>query len=181
MKRRKFLQAALVASPLVATAKLQSKAKRNTKGFKVDAGVGRFHGHIQLKGNNILDLKISGKDSNGDLAMFQGTHRGGTPLHIHYFQDEIFFVLEGEYLFKVGEERYKMKAGDTIFLPRNIPHAFVPTTELGKMIVMLQPAGRIEEFFLASASLPENSTPADWAEIIENYDMKVVGPPIKAE
>ena len=181
MKRRKFLQAALVASPLAATANLQSKTGRNTKSFKVRAGEGRFHSHIEMKGNITLDLKISGKDTDGDLAMFQGTHRTGPPLHVHYFQDEIFFVLEGEYLFQVGEERYKMKAGDTIFLPRNIPHAFVPTTELGKMIVMLQPAGRIEEFFLASASLPENSTAEERSKIIENYGMKVVGPPIKAE
>jgi hypothetical protein len=36
---------------------------------------GRIHGHLNLKGvnSNILDLKVSGKDTGGDLAIFEQT------------------------------------------------------------------------------------------------------------
>lgn len=74
------------------------------KGFKVLAGEGRIHGHIKLKGvnANVLDLKISGSDSDGGVAVFERTSLSqgkGTPLHLHHFQNEIFYVLEGEYFF----------------------------------------------------------------------------------
>lgn len=51
------------------------------------------------------------------------------PLHIHPNQDEWFYVVEGNYLFQVGNEQYRMAIGDTIFLPRNVPHAFIQVTE----------------------------------------------------
>jgi len=78
------------------------------KGFKTNAGEGRIHGHIRLKGvnSNILDVKVSGSDTNGELAIFEQTslsQEKGTPLHLHLSQDEVFYVLEGSYYFQVGE------------------------------------------------------------------------------
>lgn len=186
MKRRKFLQASLAAAPLAAGTHLPTSAERDNKGFKVAAGEGRYHGHIQIKGlnRNSLDLKVSGKDTAGDLAIFQSTlmsPKSGPRLHVHFYQDEIFYVLEGEYLFQVGEEKYQMKPGDTIFLPRNVPHTWVQLHDTGKMLVILQPAGKIEEFFLKVASLDQEATPEEIAKIIAAHDQKVVGPPLKVE
>jgi len=125
---------------------------RSEKGFKVNAGEGRFGKRFKMKGVtlNLLDVKISSKDTGGALAVFVQTGftpRGGPPLHIHHFQDELFYVVQGEYLFQVGEDRHRLKTGDTIFLPRKVPHAFVQLTEEGKMVVAYQPAGKMEEFF----------------------------------
>jgi quercetin dioxygenase-like cupin family protein len=186
MKRRKFLQTSLAAAPLVVSTQLPIPTERDKKGFKVNAGEGRFYGHIQLKGHNpnILDLKVSGKDTNGDLAIYQSTlvsPKSGPPLHVHFYQDEIFYVLEGEYLFQVGDEKHQLKPGDTIFLPRNVPHTWVQLHETGKMLVILQPAGKMEEFFLKVASLDHDPTPEEMAKIIAAYEQKVVGPPLKVE
>lgn len=68
---------------------------RASLGFKVSAGEGRLHGHIKLKGvnSNVLDVKVSGKDTDGDLAIFEQTGLSsmrGTPLHVHHVQDEVF-------------------------------------------------------------------------------------------
>src|SRR5688500_9191455 len=97
MIRRKFLQASLIAAPLAVSTSLSVTAspERGNKAFKVNAGEGRFHGHIQLQGlnRNFLDLKVSGKDTSGDLAIFQSTTRtakSGPPMHVHPHQDEIF-------------------------------------------------------------------------------------------
>ena len=102
---------AVAAVPLIAKPLGQSTNTRTDKGFKVKAGEGRIHGHIRLKGVNlnILDLKVSGKDTDGSLAIFEqtGLSQGrGTPLHVHNFQDETFYVLEGEYYFQAGDEKY---------------------------------------------------------------------------
>lgn len=187
MKRRKFLQASLAATPLAASARLSIPTERKNKGFKVNAGEGRFHGHIQLKGPNpnIIDIKVSGKDTDGDLIIYQSTTlspKSGPPMHVHFYQDEIFYVLEGEYLFQVGEEKHHMKPGDSIFLPRNVPHTWAQLQDTGKMIVILQPAGKMEEFFLSVASpATKDFTPEERARNIEKYDMKSVGPPLKVE
>jgi quercetin dioxygenase-like cupin family protein len=69
----------------------------------------------------------------------------GTPLHIHNLQDEVYHVIEGSYYFQVGDERFNLAKGDSIFLPRQVPHAWTQVSERGKMMVIFQPAGKMEE------------------------------------
>ncbi len=159
---------------------------RTDKGFKIDAGEARFGKHYKMKGvtSNTLDIKISGKDTDGDLAVFEQSGlspKGGPPLHIHPFQDEWFYAIEGAYLFQVGEDKYQMKAGDTIFLPRNVQHAFVQLTEKGKMIVSYLPAGKMEAFFKVTDAWTSPPTTEKIAKVFVEHDMKVVGPPLKVE
>lgn len=153
---------------------------RTNKGFKVNAGEARFGEHYKMKGVtlNILDIKISGADTENDLAVFEQTGltpNGGPPLHIHPFQDEWFYIIEGEYLFQVGEDKYRMKSGDTIFLPRNVQHAFIQLTEKGKAIVSYLPAGKMEAFFKTTDKWTALPSKADIAKVFADHDMKVVG------
>jgi quercetin dioxygenase-like cupin family protein len=157
---------------------------RTVKGFKVNRGVARFGEHYNMKGVtlNTLDIKISSSDTDGDLAVFEQvglTPKGGPPLHIHPFQDEWFYVIEGEYLFQVGEDKYKLKAGDTIFLPRKVQHAFIQLTDEGRMIVSYLPAGKMEAFFKVTDKLTSVPTIEEITKVFEDHDMKVVGAPLK--
>ena len=159
---------------------------RTDRGFKVAKGEARFGEHFKMKGVtlNVLDVKISSRDTDGALAVFEQTGftpNGGPPLHIHHSQDEWFHVIEGEYLYQVGEDRYQMKSGDTIFLPRKIPHAFVQLTEKGRLIVSYQPAGSMEEFFKKTDSWTSPPTAEEIARVFEDHGMKVVGPPLRVD
>ena len=183
MKRSKFLVALITSVPLTALARYKERFLRGAKGFKVAAGEGRRHGHIQLKGvnANILDVKVSGKDTDGDLAIFEQTAltpKRGTPLHIHHNQDEIFNVIEGEYHFIVGNEKFKLTTGDTIFLPRKVKHAWTQVSQQAKMNVIVQPAGKLETFFVTMAALKKEPTKEQIAKIFADNDMEVVGPPL---
>lgn len=151
------------------------------RGFKVSAGEGRKHGHLKLKGvnANVLDIKISGTDTKGDLAVFEQTSLSqgrGTPLHVHPLQDEIFYVIQGTYRFKVGEERFTLGAGETIFLPRQVPHAWIQDSTTGKMLVILQPAGKLEDFFVSMAGLDHEPTAEEVKRLFAQNEMQVVGP-----
>ena len=186
MKRNKFIAslAAILAAPSLAFSQIGNKLSQLKKGFKIPAGEGRIHGHIQLKGvnSNILDVKISGSDTNGALAIFEQTSLSqgkGTPLHIHLYQDEIFYVLEGSYKFQVGNERFDLTKGDSIFLPREVPHAWTQVSEKGKMTVTMQPAGKLEDFFVTMAALDHEPNQQEIAKIFADNEMKVVGPPLK--
>ena len=185
MKRGTFILSALALFPLSIFAKIKSNILlRTKKGFKVKAGEARFGEHYKMKGVtlNNLDIKISGTDTENDLAVFEQTGltpNGGPPLHIHPFQDEYFYVLEGEYHFQVGDEKYELKSGDTIFLPRNVQHAFVQRTEKGRLIVSYNPAGKMEDFFKTTDSWTSPPSMAEITKAFEDHDMKIVGPPLK--
>ena len=184
MKRSNFLLGILSFIPLGLFAK-NKIFMRTATGFKVNVGEARFGKHYKMKGItlNTLDIKISGSDTDGDLAVFEQTGltpKGGPPLHIHPFQDEWFYVIEGEYLFQVGNDKYSMKAGDTIFLPRNVQHAFVQLTEKGKVIVSYLPAGKMEDFFKVTDQWATPPSQEEIKKVFAEHDMKVVGPPLKA-
>jgi len=154
--------------------------------FIVKRGDARFGEHYKMKGVtlNTLDIKISASDTNGDLAVFEQTGQtplGGPPLHIHPFQDEWFYVIEGEYLFQVGDDQQKLHPGDTIFLPRNIKHAFLQLSENGKMIVSYLPAGKMENFFKVTDKWVTPPTPQEITKVFEDHDMKIVGPPLSID
>lgn len=187
MIRSKFILTVLSYYPLSLIAKLAPPFQNRTnKGFKVTAGEARFGTHYKMKGVtlNILDIKISGKDTENDVAVFEQsglTPFGGPPMHIHPNQDEWFYILDGAYLFQVGNDRYQMKTGDMIFLPRNIQHAFVQLTEKGKAIVSYMPAGKMEDFFATTDKWVSPPTKEEIARVFADHDMKVVGPPLVAD
>ncbi len=184
MKRRKFILVTLALYPLTLIAKLiPANMTRTGKGFKVISGEARFGVHYKMKGVtlNTLDIKISGKDTENDLAVFEQTGltpKGGPPLHIHPNQDEWFYIIEGDYLFQVGEDKYQLKTGDTIFLPRNVQHAFVQLTDKGKVIVSYLPAGKMEEFFAVTDKWASPPTKEEIVKVFEDHDMRVVGLPL---
>lgn len=178
---------AFAAFPAMALAKVKPFFNfRTIKGFKVASGEARSGHHYKMAGVtlNNLDVKISGQDTDGDAAVFEQTSltpHGGPPLHIHPLQDEWFFVVEGEYLFQVGEDKYPMKAGDTIFLPRNVQHAFVQLSAKGKMIVTYMPAGKMEGFFETTSKWTSPPSKEEIARVFNDHDMKIVGPPLKVD
>ena len=185
MRRKNFLITALTTLPLLAFSKFKI-FMRTSKGFKISAGEARFGKHFKMKGVtiNILDTKISGKDTDNDLVVFEQTGltlKGGPPLHIHPNQDEWFYIIEGEYVFQVGEEKHSLQSGDTIFLPRNVPHAFIQLSEKGKMIVSFLPAGKMESFFEVTDSWTSPPTKEELSKVFLDHDMKIVGLPLKVE
>jgi mannose-6-phosphate isomerase-like protein (cupin superfamily) len=156
MKRRSFLQILssaipFAAGPLLIAAEATVKI-RNAIGFKVASGQDRFKESITLFEGDTFYCKVSSKDSNGDMYSFESTRtkKGGPPLHYHYEQDEWWYILEGEFQFKIGDETVTAKAGDSVFGPRKVPHAFAKTNEgVARMLIIFQPAGKMEAHFKA--------------------------------
>jgi len=186
MKRNKFivLPIALGTAPTFLFSQILKGSYKMSGGFKINSGEGRIYGHIKLKGvnSNILDIKLSGSDTKGDLAIFEQislSQGKGTPLHIHNSQDEVFIIREGTYYFQVGEEKCNLTVGDSIFLPRKVAHAWTQVSEQGKMTVILQPAGKLENFFIIMSQLDHEPSQDEIVKIFADNDMQVVGPPLK--
>lgn len=184
MKRKNFLLTTAAAIPaLFIGQNVQAQnPKRPNKGFLVKATKSRFD-EKTIIGSSLNDIKVSSKDTNGDLTIFEytGNDKGGPPLHIHLKQDEIFYIVEGEYLVQVGEEKFYVKSGDTIFAPKLVPHTFAQLTDKGKMFYLFQPSGKMEDFFRKASknSIQEPQTAEAGAKLFADHDLKIVGPPLQ--
>jgi len=152
-----------------------------SNGYVIRSGKGRFGETTLLNGKNPNDLKVSGKDTGGALSVFEyyGRETGGPPLHVHPLQDEVFYVTEGEYAFQCAHERFSLKTGDMIFLPRGVPHAFAQQTPFGKMLFFFQPSGKMEDFFRTMAGISTPPSAEEGARIFRDHEMEIVGPPLQ--
>lgn len=149
-----------------------------TDGGLVRKDADRFGRSIRFL-NGRFDLKLAGSDTEGGMCIFDTirTERGGPPLHLHDAQDEWFFVTEGAFDVRIGGTTHRLEAGDSVFGPRGVPHAFANITETGRLVVLFQPAGTMEAFF-AAGSAHGPLSPPEFAALSALHGMTVVGPPL---
>jgi quercetin dioxygenase-like cupin family protein len=97
------------------------------------------------------------KDTDGAFFLVEATLAPGTepPPHTHSREDELFYVLEGEFDVYVGEEGFKVGTGECIFLPKLLPHAFVIRSNRLRLLTLFTPAG-LEEAFRGAGSPAQN-------------------------
>lgn len=183
MKRSSFLKIAMSAVTglgLPFGTFARRRGERVDKGFSVAAGKDRHDKSISLYEGDTFYTKVSTADTNGDLYIYESTRvkEGGPPLHVHYDQDECWYVLQGEFIIKVGDQVFNAKAGDTVFGPRKVPHAFAKVGEgEAKLLMSFQPAGKMEAFFIAmSQGVTKNMTPEEGKEFRKAHGFEVVGP-----
>ncbi len=133
-------------------------------GFSVAAGKDRFNEQIKLggPGGEPNDCKVSGNDTEGAICVFEFTGSSGGPPHLHHDQDEWIYVVEGEFEFHVGDKRFHLSAGESVFMPRKVAHMWgcVSGTS-GKIINAYQPAGKMEEFFRELGKPPKDLITAE--------------------
>ena len=132
---------------------------------------------LQVLGEAIT-VKIGSEQTDGRYAVIEEVSPvgGGPPLHVHRHEDEVFYVLEGEVEFQLGDQRFRAKGGSTAYLPREIPHTFrnVGRTP-SKVLVVINPA-RFVGFFDEVHALTK-PTPEQAMEIGKTYGLTFLPPP----
>lgn len=67
-----------------------------------------------------------------------------TPYHLHYAEDEAFYVLEGELTVIRDGERIVAGPGSYIFLPRGVPHGFRSSSDNdSRVLIHAIPGGKV--------------------------------------
>lgn len=151
----------------------------------VPARTDRFHNNRQMIWGLIpLATKVSTRDTGGALYAFE--HRdmpkGGPPRHVHHDQDEWFYVVAGEYAVEIGEERFTLKPGDSLFAPRQIPHAWACISDTpGTLLTTVTPAGTFETFITDTTKHTTVPSMEEMAATFEKHDMTLLGPPLEVE
>ncbi len=123
-------------------------------------------------------LKVGGSDTHGQFSLFSGEYHKnqGPSLYLHDV-DETFYILEGEFIFQTGDTKISAVAGDTIFVPRNMAHAYLTISETGKMLFMVNPTGPIERLFEKFTSYKEMPSIEELVGLQETFGLTIVGPP----
>jgi len=141
---------------------------------------------------SLFEQLLSGSDSAGSLGVAVVTQPPGiaTPLHRHTKESEAFFLLDGSMIYRAGEETFELGAGDFIWLPLGLPHAFRITGRTpARMLALTTPGGLLDLYDQVGVPAAERRLPdgdgrpmpeeiARWAEIGPRFGLEVVGPPI---
>jgi DNA-binding transcriptional MerR regulator len=153
------------------------------EGFRVAAGEDRFGDHVTL-GGEPSDCKLSARDTNGALCIFELAGHVGWPKHSHHEQDEWLYVVEGEVECHVGDRQYRLRAGESVFVPRNAVHVWSTTSEVPTRVLnAYQPAGRIEQFLrtvggYTNPLVHEALAIPELRALFDAHGMRLLGPPL---
>jgi quercetin dioxygenase-like cupin family protein len=131
-------------------------------------------------------------EESGGLGVSLVTQPPGiaTPLHRHTHEDEAFLLLEGTMTYRAAEETYHLGAGDFLWLPRGVPHAFRVTGDSPvRFVGFADPGGLFGLYDEVGVPAAERRLPgADglsmeveiprWNEVGPRYGLQVLGPPL---
>lgn len=67
-----------------------------------------------------------------------GPYEQPDPPHSHP-HEQVTYVAEGELLFFVGDESYKVSAGDIVTVPSNVPHSIQLLTPKARLVDTFNP------------------------------------------
>jgi len=144
---------------------------------RVAAGDDRF-GERRSLGFSTITFKVVTQDASGLVILENTFHmKGGPARHLHYEQEEWFYAVEGEFLFEVGEERFRLRPGDSVLAPRRVPHVWAFVGEgRGRILIGFTPPGAMEAFFheVTKANAAPPQEPALWRA----HGMELLGPPL---
>jgi DNA-binding transcriptional MerR regulator len=153
------------------------------EGFRIAAGEARFGEHVTLAGAP-SDCKVSAKDTDGALCVVELGGHVGWPKHSHHEQDEWLYVVDGEVECHVGDRQYRLRAGESVFVPRKAAHVWSTVAGTSARVLnVYQPAGRIEQFLREVGSykdplLHEALSVEEMKRLFDAHGMSLLGPPL---
>jgi quercetin dioxygenase-like cupin family protein len=100
----------------------------------------------------------TGAETHGGCFIVEGMvpPGGGPPPHVHQFEDETFYMLEGTATFQADGKTIHAKVGDFIHIPRGTVHSIKNESDRpGRALIIITPAGPtgMQKFFEESFTL----------------------------
>jgi quercetin dioxygenase-like cupin family protein len=87
---------------------------------------------------------VTGAESDGGCFVVEGmaSPGGGLPPHIHHFEEESFYMLEGNVTFQAAGQTLRGSPGDFIHIPRGTVHSLKNEGKVdAKGLIVISPAG----------------------------------------
>jgi mannose-6-phosphate isomerase-like protein (cupin superfamily) len=177
--RRSFLKSAvasLLPAALLRNLEAQLPAVPRTAALHVVAAGRDRLGPPHSLGFSTLEFKITSSDTGGNLFIIEHKNlmpNTGPALHLHISQEEWFYVMEGEVVFQVGDERVYLRSGESVLAPRRVPHTFSAVGSPARLLIAFTPAGKMEQFFIDAEANPKLASTAAFSS---RYEVQWIGP-----
>ena len=129
-----------------------------SSGHAVDSGEGE---RIWIVGDT-MTLKATGESTAGSLVLLENltTPGGGPPPHIHTHEDEFWYVLDGTFEIRIGNDVHTVGPGGFAYAPRGTLHNFRNTAETPSRVLVGFTPGGMEGFFRESGRPATDDGPA---------------------
>ena len=127
-------------------------------GHSVPAGGGE---RIWIVGDT-MTLLATGDSTGGSLVLLENLTApgGGPPPHVHTREDEFWYVLEGSFEIRVGDEVHALGPGGFAYAPRGTVHNFRNTGDRPARVLVGFTPGGMEGFFRESGRPAIDDGPA---------------------
>ena len=131
---------------------------QTSRAHSVDPGEGE---RIWIVGDT-MTLKATSESTAGSLVLLENltTPGGGPPLHIHDTEDEFWFVLDGKFEIRLGDEVHTLGPGGFAFAPAGTAHNFRNVSDTPSRVLVGFTPGRIDGFFRESGRPATDDGPA---------------------
>ena len=128
-----------------------------------------------------VTIKADTMNTNGSFTVLEFVQppKTGPALHIHHREDEIWYVLEGDFRFKAGAAMFPVSQGGMAFGPRGTPHCFQNVGDApARLLVITTPSG-LERFFEEYAELLPGPVDSEMLSVVGHVNwVEFVGPPL---
>lgn len=121
-----------------------------------------------------VSIKATSEQTGGEFNLFEVSCPPDyvTPLHIHYAEDVVIYVLEGALTFFWGSEKKAAAAGSYFYQPRGTPHGFrVEGNTSARILYMAIPAGLDRFVIEQELPTPRSELETDAAQ----YKIEILG------
>jgi mannose-6-phosphate isomerase-like protein (cupin superfamily) len=160
------------------------------EGNKLETGVSHIRPGEGIRSllvmGEMVTCKITSDQTSGAYSLFEITTQpgDGPPPHVQHWEDESFYVLEGEYEFLDRGRTIRAGVGSLIYVPRGNLHTHKNVGEgPGRMLVSQTPGGAHERYLeelaenlaapFVSEDLPDVETVST---IATRYGIEILSP-----
>ena len=125
-----------------------------------------------------LDIKVllTTEATGGAISVLMGWHKPGEGPgdHVHFSQEEMFFIVEGTYEMTVGGHTTMAGPGTIVFIPRNVVHRFKNVGDTTACMLDWSLPGGQDHYFKAISELAADGgfTDEKVMEINKKFDTK---------
>ena len=123
-----------------------------------------------------FSILVAGEETGGRFALVEMVEERGAepPRHLHHWEDETLYVLEGSLSVWVAGKWVEAPAGAAVFLARGVEHALAVAAGRARVLSFFAPAG-FEGFYreLGATSAPDVERLVITAA---RYGCEIVGP-----
>jgi mannose-6-phosphate isomerase-like protein (cupin superfamily) len=167
----------VITSSSPETPEAGSRVRAPSAAFAVQPGEGTA---LETPTGDVVTIKAATRQTNGSLTVLEFVigPKQGPALHTHLREDELWYVIEGDFRFKAGDAMLRVSTGGMAFGPRGTPHCFQNIgNSPGRLLVITTPSG-LERFFEEFAALPSGlASPQTLAAVGHANWVEFVGPP----